>query len=93
LSRNQTNLSVAGSENHKALSPPADLWERLDAEVARLDPVIPKDSFTFSTIAERYHVTDMVARRLVFTMCREGKCEEVGRFGSRHTRHFILRDK
>jgi len=73
--------------------PPVDLWERLDAEVSAMYAQPPEDSFTISTFAEKYDKTEMVARRIIEGFCRRGICEEIGRFGSRHARHFILRDK
>jgi hypothetical protein len=92
LSRNQTNLSIAGSENDKVIKPPADLWERLDAEVSRIRPGPPEGAFTFSTFAEKLNLTEKQARGTLIRLCQEGVCLEVGRFGPYAARYFIMRD-
>lgn len=37
---------------------PVDLWERLDAEVQRIAPLAPKNSFSYSGFKKRYGLSD-----------------------------------
>lgn len=88
---NSKTLQLASGPDNQAVKPvpPADLWERLDAEVSRMNAEAPEGAFTIPMFRERYRVTEMVARRMVGNLCRDGIIREVGRFGNRNSRYFI----
>jgi DNA-binding Lrp family transcriptional regulator len=73
------------------MTPKASIpWEHLDKETAHLFATPPKGSFTFQQFAERYRLSEKVAKRQVLKLCQQGICKEIGRFGSYNARHFKL---
>lgn len=88
MPRREKNLPVARAKNRPPVAP-ADLWEILDTE--RKAHIPPTGAFTIADYAARYGVTVMISMRAVNKLVNAGRLIEVGRFGSRNARHFVLR--
>lgn len=75
---------------NKSPTPPADLWERMDAEVLPQIEGPPADSFTQKQFQARYpKLTDDRARHLLDKLQADGVIKLVGRYGSNREKHFI----
>ena len=89
---NQKTLSAARAESNTPRVP-ANFWERLDEQTAEMHRVPPEESFTIAEYASRYGITHSVAHRQLEHLAQKGIVEEVGTFGCRHARYFILVNK
>lgn len=91
---NQTTLFLACRTNNKTMTkkpePPSNLWETLDAEVSAMDQCPPEGSFTVGTIVERYGKTYSEAEGVIRRLIASGKAKEIGRFGCRHSKYFLM---
>lgn len=56
---------------------PVDLWERLDAEVQRIAPLVPKNAFSFSDFKKRYGLSDGQATSRLKKLIRDGIVKRV----------------